>query len=43
MPTLIIVADGAMDEPVALIRRIRRALLGAEKAETGGTRRPSCP
>ena len=43
MPTLIIVADGAMDAPVALIQRIGWALLDAETAETGGTRRPSCP
>jgi hypothetical protein len=70
VPTLIIVADRAPDEPVALshdrrafqlkervtssdisdthvaaqlLRRIGCALLDAEKAETDGTRRRSCP
>ena len=70
MPTLIITADTATDEPAALshdrrafqlkervtasdvsdphvaaqlIQRIGWALLDAEKAETDGTRRGSCP
>jgi hypothetical protein len=68
--TLIVVADSATDEPVALshdrrafqlkqrvtssdvndphvaaqlLQRIGWALLDAEKAETDGTRRASCP
>ena len=70
MPSIIIVADAATDEPAALsrdrrgfqlkervtvsdvgdphvaaqlIQRIGWALLDAEKAESDGTRRASCP